>query len=108
LRAIVWSLPAGHRHHDCSPFADLTDGTLLASIKVTETGSTVAFPDDLAWTNTRIDGARDEDNHQCANWSSNAALTLGGLGRARTDYAWTEAGVDECASAYHLYCFQQS
>ena len=89
-------------------FADLTDGTLLASIKVTETGVTLAFPDDLAWTNTRFDGARDDDNQTCANWTSHSDLLLGGSGRARRDSAWTDGGFGECSSAFHLYCFQQS
>jgi len=89
-------------------FTDLTDGTVLDLIMVTEkgggTGTTI-----YAWTNTKSDGTRDSATDHCANWGTNAAASIGDLGSALlSDFRWTKANISSCDSLRHLYCFQQS
>jgi hypothetical protein len=91
-------------------WADLTDGNLIVPISVTETGGSVS-PLIGAWTNTRVDGARDGAFDHCVNWSSNAAVggNDGGIGRAdRTNSTWTDHITQNCSAPFRLYCFQQS
>ena len=88
-------------------FTDLTDGILLALIKVTEkgggAGNTVYI-----WTNTKIDGTRDSTTEHCSNWGTNAAGD-GAVGDASLgDSRWTKDNSAVCSSFRHLYCFQQS
>jgi hypothetical protein len=89
-------------------FTDLTDGTVLELIRVTEkgggTGTTI-----YAWTNTKSDGTRDSTTEHCANWGTNAAAGIGDVGSALlSDFRWTKANISSCNSSRHLYCFQQS
>jgi hypothetical protein len=89
-------------------FTDLTDGTLLASIRVTEkgggTGTTV-----YAWTNTKSDGTRDTATGHCANWGPFAAGSQGNVGDATlSSPSWTKSTTAACGTPRHLYCFQQS
>jgi len=90
-------------------FTDLTDGTLLAPITVTETGGGVGTTDIWTWTNTRSNGSRESTlNEHCANWSMNTAGT-GTAGRVtNSDDLWTYYGPAVCWDDFRLYCFQQS
>jgi hypothetical protein len=90
-------------------WTDLTDGTLLAPISVTETGGGVGATDNT-WTYTRMDGTPGGINTvHCKNWSTSAPISGGDVGGANfIDDLWTQAGGSSCDSACHLYCFQQS
>jgi hypothetical protein len=88
-------------------FTDLTDGTLLTLINVTETGgasgATLA-----AWTGTLPNGnATTGASFTCANWSAGGIDGIAGL-VTRSDAGWTLAGDILCSERNHLYCFQQS
>jgi hypothetical protein len=89
-------------------WTDLTDGTLLAPISVTETGGGIG-PTRVPWTHTKIDGSPGGlHNVHCSNWSTNAAAVQGDVGRAvNSDSLWTDYSVFFCDTFRHLYCFQQ-
>ena len=93
-------------------FNDLTDGTLLAPISVTQTGGG-GGAEQRVWTNTKIDGAPvtpPPDEH-CTNWSTNDAGPghEGDAGDStQSTTPWTQTGGANCGALYHLYCFQQS
>jgi hypothetical protein len=90
-------------------WADLTDGTLLASITVTETGGGLGATS-ITWTHTGPNGSRDGvANEHCANWTTNNVQSRGGAGFAdQTNIAWTKIESFPCSNHRHLYCFQQS
>lgn len=87
---------------------DLTDGTLLARIRLDEFGD--AIPDaDNVWTNVSQDGGLDPDTQHCSNW--NSIVGQGNVGQnSATDHRWTVEGSEPCSGSgnrTHLYCFQQ-
>jgi hypothetical protein len=91
-------------------FSDLTDGTLLAAIDVTEKGG--GFGADAgAWTHTKIDGTPGGggvSNLHCKSWSTNSDAFFGVVGLATSsDGSWTDATTNFCDTPQHLYCFQQ-
>jgi hypothetical protein len=88
-------------------FTDLTDGTLLAPINVTETGGDPGG-NSFAWTGTRADGnAMSEAGSNCANWGPGGMN--GWAGYINIDSQWTDFGRTTCSmNSFHLYCFQQS
>jgi hypothetical protein len=92
-------------------WADLTDGTLLAPINVTETGGDPGG-NVVAWTGTLPNGNGPlESTEHCANWSTNAAgnTNRGRVGfSVRSNTEWTSNGYSGCDETVHLYCFQQS
>jgi hypothetical protein len=87
---------------------DLTDGTLAATIFVTEG---VATPGGFfgVWTHTQTDGtAGGVGNAHCHNWTS-AGAGGGDAGWCGLDTAeWTENNATDCFLHKRLYCFQQS
>jgi hypothetical protein len=89
-------------------FADLTDGTVLAPIDVTETGGGVGSSIGV-WTHTLSNGnARDDADGHCANWSSRALSGVGEYGHAtKLHLEWTDVSEASCSNFFHLYCFQQ-
>jgi hypothetical protein len=87
-------------------FADLTDGTVLANIDVTETGGGTGGTA-FVYTGTRIDGIA-QPGETCANWTNGTAARDGLMGfAAETDNFWTIFATGSCANPAHLYCFQQ-
>ncbi|MFT4036996.1 MAG: hypothetical protein QM692_02350 [Thermomicrobiales bacterium] len=88
-----------------SSFADLTDGSLLTQISVTETGGNSGVTE-AVFTGTNIDGNASL-TASCGNWM-NAAGGGGGAGRADVvDANWTTFALGSCGIQHHLYCFQQ-
>jgi hypothetical protein len=89
-------------------FTDLTDGTLLAPIDVTETGGGVGSSIGV-WTHTLSNGnARGDAEGHCANWSSSAPGAVGNYGHAtRLSLEWTDVSEAGCSNFFHLYCVQQ-
>jgi len=94
-------------------WTDLTDGTLLAPIDVTETGGGLGATA-TAWTYTAFTGHAYGDDNHCQNWSTNVGvpntipIILGSAGDApNTDSTWTHVASIPCSFSYHLYCFQQ-
>jgi len=87
-------------------FTDLTDGTLLAPIDVTETGGGPGTSARV-WTATNVEGNAQID-YTCTNWTTRNPETGGSLGDAtRANAEWTEAEPASCQLFSHLYCFQQ-
>lgn len=88
-------------------FTDLTDGTLLTLINVTETGGDRGVSL-AAWTGTLPNGnATNGAAFTCANWSPGGVDGIVGL-VTRGDSGWTLTEDILCSALNHLYCFQQS
>lgn len=90
-------------------WADLTDGTLLAPISVTESGASVS-PGDVVWTGTGTNGSHSAPGGDCEGWTS--SVPYASVGRVGvTDSGWTFAAgwSAGCGNALtrHLYCFEQ-
>jgi hypothetical protein len=90
-------------------WTDLTDGTLDATIFVTETGFNPGGGLFRVWTHTQPDGtAGGVGNVHCSNWTT-AGAGGGDTGWCALDTEeWTESNVSDCFLPRHLYCFQQS
>lgn len=92
-------------------WANLTSGTLLAPLLITEQGATV--PDDvskLIWTCTAATGV-EFSGADCEDWTSEQPIVMGGLvGQADVvTPAWSgENSYNSCNGRQRLYCFQQS
>jgi hypothetical protein len=90
-------------------YADLTDGTLLAPINVTESGEVI--DEQLVWSGVRSDGTAVSSIRNCDAWTndvnpSSPWADVGVVGR--TDALWTdEAGSTYCTELTRIYCFQQ-
>ena len=101
-------------------WTDLTDGSLIHAISVTELGGTVPPDPDpaaRAWSNTAVDGTvRTDvpaDDLACVKWTfvgdPPTAGVFGGMGAANaTDPTWTVEGSSPCGVPRRLYCFQQA
>lgn len=87
---------------------DLTDGTLRATILVTETGRNPGGYYRV-WTHTHPDGtAGGVGGVNCQNWTS-AGAGGGDAGWCGLDTSeWTENNSPDCFLLQRLYCFQQS
>lgn len=87
-------------------WTDLTDGSLAATLNLTETGTSVNSGPS-AWTHVQADGTAEADPDHCGNWGSPSGS--GDFGRAAlTDTKWTDDELTNCSAApLHLYCFQQ-
>jgi hypothetical protein len=91
---------------------DLTDGTLLAPIRLDETGTAHDCPagcdfDALPMTNTSADGTLASAENDCSAWTSSAGAVVLGATNG-TDSGWTQLLVSTCAIAYPFYCFDVS
>ena len=90
---------------------DLTDGTLLHAIDLTEQGTTLVG-DEHVWTGTIADGTGGEVG-TCTVWATNDVGIRGRVGVATaTDETWSDLGEgdpdtggDTCNTANRLYCF---
>jgi hypothetical protein len=81
---------------------DLTDGTIAATINVTETRAVrVGTP----WTGTLADGTPGAST--CANWSSALATATGVAGNVGATTTWSNASTPACNVMSPLYCFEQ-
>jgi hypothetical protein len=86
-------------------WAALTDGTLDAPIDHDETGTAIDPSNDHVWTGASTTGS--PLPYHCEGWTSTLPdFTPRGLATA-TDSAWVMSGPDPCATADHLYCFEQ-
>jgi len=101
-------------------WADLTDGTLDATINIDEFGvAHLPTFDDLAYTYTAtnpdgtavvIDAGRlGIYIPDCSDWTDNSVASTAGIGHIlSTDLNWTISGADaDCSPNLHLYCFEQ-
>lgn len=87
-------------------WADLTDGTLAAPIRITETGTDPAATN-TAFTNTNPNGTVYSTVNHCASWTVNTGDPVKNGDRRQTDATWS-LGVDSfCSNAVRFYCFQQ-
>ena len=90
---------------------DLTDGTLLAPITITETGASISGAP-YVWTNTKPDGtiASSDIGSTCKNWSALSPRLNGVSGFSKDVNArWTyTSDVNKCATPAPLYCVEQS
>jgi len=93
-------------------FADLTDGSLLAPITITQNGSVVSTgPSVFAWTGTTADGSTIA-GHTCNNWTvANLSFNAASGQPGSTSGSWTDtAALLACGifgASVHMYCFQQ-
>jgi len=93
-------------------FADLTDGSLLAPIAITQNGSVVSTgPSVFAWTGTTADGSTIA-GHTCNNWTvANLSFNAASGQPGSTSGSWTDtAALLACGivgASVHMYCFQQ-
>lgn len=90
-------------------WADLTDGTLNATLRIAEDGSSTNSPT-LAWTKVREDGGWFQNTvADCADWTSASGSDTGAIGRTNhSDTEWTNpASGIACSNHVRLYCFEQ-
>ena len=89
-------------------WADLTDGTLAASIINTEFGSPLLGDEGRVWTGTNADGTYAGAFSDCSGWTTVIAAS-GVYGFATNTLSWSFYGTpDFCSDGTpHLYCFQQ-
>lgn len=88
-----------------SDYTDLTDGSLLHGISVTERGS---FKTGFAWTGTSA-GGTPSGNH-CDGWASSTGRDRGTTGAARSDIVtsdWSSFSSIPCSIEASLYCVEQ-
>jgi hypothetical protein len=90
-----------------SSWADLIDGTLAATITVTESATTVTGTDRV-WTSVRETGAF-YSSINCSGWTSSSSAVSGALGLdGQTDERWTQTSTAQaCNASGHIYCVQQ-
>jgi hypothetical protein len=88
-------------------FADLTSGTLLASLDKDEFGN--PLPDAWgAWTGTNPDGSAPPASERCDGWNNNGIGVAGWIGNpSQTDSNWTKSSLEDCKWGFHLYCIEQ-
>jgi hypothetical protein len=85
-------------------WTQLTSGSLLHGIDLTERGETIG--QDLVWTGTSALGEIASKN--CTSWSINGVDNTGTVGRSNvTDSTWTNSGVAFCGTGHRLYCFEK-
>jgi hypothetical protein len=99
-------------------FVDLTDGTLLAPINVTELGGPAPIGNTTCaggghptvWTDVLATGNLWFLNGNCAEWTSQAATSTswGEANMTNTSWSsWCSGGGAVCVWTSALYCFQQ-
>ena len=88
-------------------YGDLTDGSLIGPIDITEQGGPVPGVAGV-WTGTESDGSDAGSTDLCVDWT-----TTGGGAVSRTGFSfsatadWTAVSAAPCGAAFHLYCFEQ-
>jgi len=85
--------------------AELTDGTLDATINLTESQNTIGDGQNV-WTATDSTGV--ETGGSCQGWSTNVDTQSGRIGETGgLDATWTDVGAgNACQNTNHLYCFE--
>jgi len=105
-----------HGDKIANSWVDLTDGSLLKSIRYDEFGVEIGAQYTSVWTYTHQngDGLDLQYNgiyNDCDSWSSESNGDFGGWGQThRTDRKWTNLTRDprrRCDGEKRLYCFQQ-
>lgn len=78
-------------------------------INLSENGDNVVEIDQtFAWTGTASDGALENSNYTCNNWTSGSSDKSGLVGGVTNKEFWTSVGFGfVCSSMEHLYCFEQ-
>ncbi len=93
---------------DGSPIAtgwdDLTDGELMQTIDIDETGKAMQLS--LVWTNTATTGTSG-GVQSCSSWTTASASEKGLAGANEfKDAQWTDFNSNSCAGSARIYCFQ--
>lgn len=84
-------------------WADLTDGTIDTTLRISETGSDVA---DTVFTNVAADGTTKDPTNHCNGWT--AGGTTARLGRSIfTGSTWTDYQSTACGTSHRIFCFEQ-
>lgn len=84
-------------------WTDLTDGELMAAVRITETGEDIISWG--VWTNVKVDGTVN-DFYNCGGWVYDEAQGRSGSASAVDQY-WTDTQFGVCDVSRRLYCFQQ-
>ncbi|HFE47092.1 MAG TPA: DUF4215 domain-containing protein [Nannocystis exedens] len=83
---------------------DLTDGSLMNTIDIDETGKAMQLS--LVWTNTSETGSLG-GVQSCGSWKSASAIDKGLAGANQfKDAQWTDFDSNSCANSARIYCFQ--
>jgi hypothetical protein len=86
-------------------WSDLTDGSLLASIHLDETGAPQTS-EYRVWSGTAADGTA--AGAHCMSWTRSSGPVSGSHGRSdETGPGWSQTGTVNCSGLLHLYCFEQ-
>lgn len=94
-------------------WTDLTDGTLLNQINMTESGEllTIGIGQNGVWTNTGANGAIPANKASCDGWTSSESSVLGRIGsKDQKDPGWTlvnDPSISCENDTLKLYCFEQ-
>jgi hypothetical protein len=88
-------------------WADLTDGSLAATINRTESNTVINAS---VWTATNVNGvfANSSGLTACDNWTSSTASSSAATGRSdATNQTWSLSNFLSCSIPNRLYCIQQ-
>jgi hypothetical protein len=116
----VFGSPASRFHQNAGPYvltdgtriannwSDLTDGSLLAPIKVMENGQPYA-ENYLVWTGTEASGTWSGPGFDCNGWVPGPDTTGTAGAPAWSTSRWTSDhfAAPHCSGESRLYCFQQ-
>ena len=89
-------------------WADLTDGALVNSIDVDETGEPIPVFPETVWTNVKTDGFVTSNGFlNCTGWTDED-FEDGRFGKSNnTDALWTDWSLNNCGNPKRIYCFEQ-
>ncbi len=100
-------------------WTDLTDGSLLNPINVSEFGNDITTRTSVpalralnyVWTNTQSSGNvySTDSTSACNNWGDLSSISYysGAVGNLASGSNWTFSSTDYCSQSFHLYCFEQ-
>jgi hypothetical protein len=83
-------------------YADLTDGSIAATITMFADGTTTGSNPNV-WTGVTPSGTAESDH--CAGWTISTGF--GNRGMASDPNAWTGPALQGCGNVFHFYCFEQ-
>ncbi|MDO8618410.1 MAG: LamG-like jellyroll fold domain-containing protein [Candidatus Daviesbacteria bacterium] len=95
-------------------WGDLTDGTLVNPINISELGINVPDPSSYyyTYTNTKSDGSIGSyggGGMSCNNWLSDQGSAHGAIGNfSVANQYWSAGGETTCNAQIRLYCFEQT
>ena len=90
-------------------WTDLTDGTLLSSISITEYAN-ISQSGSVGniMSNVNTDGTQFAATNTCNDWTGNPGGNTPRRGHGlQTGAGWTNVGTMSCLNGGHLYCFEQ-